>query len=164
MTEEGRRAMVRVHIEHEDKWDRRFFDLALRARTWVKGPDLGVGACAVSPDRRLLALGYSGLPRRRADTDARITNARFKDHNLVHAELNAILNASSHGSLRNWTMYATTHPCARCAAALIQTGFVRVVCPRPVRDSRWYESHLEARDAFDETGVTVKHMKMETAA
>lgn len=139
-----------------DQWDYRFMRLALEARDWVKGPDVGVGACVVSPDRRGFSLGYSGLPRGMEDTEFRITDTWYKDHHMVHAELNAILNASR--SVVGWTLYSTTCPCARCAAAAIQAGIVRVVSPAPDRESRWYESQLEGSRALRECGVVTEHM------
>ena len=132
-------------------WDRRFMRLAREARTWVKGPDLGVGACVVSPDGRGFSLGYSGLPRGVDDTPERIESHRLKDHMMVHAELNAILNASR--SLVGWTIYSTTHPCAHCAAAIIQAGIVRVVTVPSSPVSRWCESHRMAGTMLQEAGV-----------
>lgn len=137
------------------KWDGRFMALALEARSWVKGPDLGVGACLVSPDRRGFSLGYSGLPRGMNDELARITKPEFKDQHMVHAELNAILNASR--SVVGWTLYSTTHPCSHCASAIIQAGIIRVVAPRPTQEqldtSRWAQSWRSARIAFGEAKV-----------
>lgn len=143
-------------------WDKRFMRLALEARTWVKGPDVGVGACVVSPDRRGLSLGFSGLPRGLADDETRITLPEFKDYHMVHAELNAILNASR--SLVGWTIYSTTCPCAHCSAAIIQAGIVRVVSPGPLRGNRWHRHHLEGREALREAGLTVTTIDMEDLA
>ncbi|UFK26696.1 deoxycytidylate deaminase [Roseobacter phage RDJL6] len=147
------------------QWDRRFMNLALEARTWVKGPDLGVGACVVSPDRRGFSLGYSGLPRGMNDEDERITDPAFKDFHMVHAELNAILNASR--SVVGWTMYSTTHPCSHCASAIIQAGIVRVVAPWPMTKdavkSRWYPHWCHARRAFEEAGVEIERYREKKA-
>lgn len=143
-----------------DVWDHRFMGLARDARSWVKGPDLGVGACLVSPDRRGFSLGYSGLPRGMRDTETRITMPDFKDHHMVHAELNAILNAP--GQVRGWTMYSTTCPCAHCAGAMIQAGVSRLVSPRPDRNSRWTRSQLEGAEALRECGVSVDRTELET--
>lgn len=139
-------------------WDTRFMRLALEARSWVKGPDLGVGACLVSPDRRGFSLGYSGLPRGMSDTDLRMTEPEFKDYHMVHAELNAILNAP--GPVVGWSIYATTCPCAHCAAAIIQAGIVRVVSPAPQRGGRWHRHQLEGREALREVGVEVVTLEL----
>lgn len=139
-------------------WDARFMDLASLARSWVKGPDLGVGACLVSPDKRGFSLGYSGLPRGMHDEVDRITDLEFKDHHMVHAELNAILNAP--GSVVGWTLYATSCPCAHCASAIIQAGIVRVVAPFPVLpDGRWHSSQAAGILAFEECGIVRDYME-----
>lgn len=137
------------------KWDLRFMRLACEARTWVKGPDLGVGACLASPDNRGFSLGYSGLPRGMKDNDNRITDPAFKDFHIVHAELNAILNASR--SVVGWTMYSTTFPCSNCASAIIQAGITRIVAPvsPPGCCSRWAPHWEHASMAFEEAGVNV---------
>jgi len=134
------------------KWDNRFMALAEQARTWVKGPDLGVGACVVSPDHRGFSLGYSGLPKGMKDTNELITKPEFKDFCIVHAELNAILNASR--SVVGWTMYSTTHPCSHCASAIVQAGITRVVALKVIdRESRWATSWAMAQTIFKEAGV-----------
>lgn len=144
---------------HSPIWDKRFMRLALEARSWVKGPDLGVGACVVRPDLRGFSLGYSGLPSGMVDTNARITEPSFKDVHIVHAEVNAILNART--SVVGWTLYATTHPCSHCAATAIQAGIKRVVCAELDPNSRWYSNQLEAADALRETGVELTRLNME---
>ena len=138
-------------------WDERFLRLAVEARSWVKGPDRGVGACVVSPDARQFSLGFSGLPRGMIDTDLRISTQEFKDNHMIHAELNAILNAGQ--DLSGWTMYATTCPCAGCAGAIIQSGISRVVSPKPQIDNRWSWSQLEGAEAMRECGVEIVRVR-----
>ena len=138
-------------------WDLRFLGLADQARSWAKGlgagVDRGVGACVVSPDMRQLSLGFSGFPRGIDDTPERLASKEYRDYHTVHAELNAILNASC--SLVGWTMYATTCPCAQCSSAIIQAGISRVVSPSPDATSSWHRSQLEGRDSLREAGVLV---------
>lgn len=135
-------------------WDKRWMGLAEQTRTWVKGPDLGVGAVVVSPDRRRLSLGYSGLPVGIADTVERVTLSALKDIYMVHAELNAIINAGC--SLKGWTMYATKCPCSSCALAIVQAGIVRVVSPPPDRASRWAVNQQTGLDIFEEAKIEWK--------
>lgn len=131
-------------------WDERFMRLAIEARNWVKGPDTGVGAIVVSPDRRRFSMGYSGYPRNVYDDRA------FKDDLImVHAELNAILNAGC--SVEGWTLYSTKCPCSHCAVAAIQAGISRVVSLWPPEDgSRWFESQLAGQRVLMEAGVLVE--------
>ncbi|QNN99780.1 deoxycytidylate deaminase [Ruegeria phage Tedan] len=132
------------------EWDRRFLRLALEVRSWVKGSDLGVGAVIVDADRRPVSFGYSGLPRGMCDDTPLLTDPEFKDRHMVHAELNAILNAS--GPLRNCTIYVTKAPCAQCCSAIIQSGITRVVAPHP-DDGRWKANQAAGRMALREAGV-----------
>jgi dCMP deaminase len=145
-----------------DKWDRRFMRLAAEARSWAKHPEGGgVGACIVSADRRLFSLGYSGLPRGLLDTEARLEDREYLDHHVVHAELNAILNAGR--SVQGWTLYTTKAPCSHCCSAMIQAGIATVVSPPPDRSSRWYRSQLEGADALREAGVNVERLNEQDA-
>lgn len=132
-------------------WDDRFMGLALEVRSWVKGPDLGVGACIVSPNRRQFALGYSGLPRNIEDSVDRLTSKLVKDAACVHAEINAIINAQC--SVVGWTLYATKCPCSNCAAAILQAGISTVVAPLPDKTSSWCYLQETALELFKEGGV-----------
>lgn len=142
------------------KWDERFFRLAIEARSWVKGPDLGVGAVLVSPDRRSLSMGYSGLPRGMDVPEELLVDPEFKDKYMIHAELNAILNAGC--SLAGWTLYSTTCTCSLCAAAAIQAGVARVVMPKPQHNSRWLLSQKAGVFALHNAGIEICHGDDET--
>lgn len=135
-------------------WDERFMRIAIEARSWVKGPDLGVGAVVVSPDRRRLSIGYSGLPRGMDVPDHIMSDPSFKDRYMVHAELNAILNAGC--SLTGWTIYATTCMCSKCAAYAVQAGIARAVMPRPQKTSRWTTSQRAGVNLLQQAGVTLE--------
>lgn len=69
----------------------------------------------------------------------------------MHAEVNAILNAQT--SLADWTLYATSCPCAHCMAVAIQAGIKRVVARPPDRKSSWHYSQLEGREMAREAGL-----------
>jgi len=62
-------------------------------------------------------------------------------HDLViHAELNAILNAAELGhSTKNATIYVTTLPCSNCAIAIAQAGIKRVVYKNIYKDNKSLE-------------------------
>ena len=47
----------------DDKWDRRFLELADQIATWSKDPNRGVGAVIVSGAKQIVATGFNGLPR-----------------------------------------------------------------------------------------------------
>lgn len=143
-----------THFLDLDLWDQRFIDLAAEAQSWTKGPDAGVGVCLVSPDKRGLSLGFSGFPRGLADTDRRLTTQSVKDAYLVHAELNAILNAGR--SVAGWTLYSTKFPCSHCAAAIIQAGIVEVVSLEIDGGSRWASSQDTAKNIMTEAQLKIR--------
>lgn len=90
-----------------------------------------VGACIVNKDKKIVSVGYNGMPTGCCDDD--MPWEREGDSPLdtkypfvCHAELNAILN-SNIGNLGGCTLYVTLFPCNECAKAIIQSGIKRVV-------------------------------------
>jgi len=84
-------------------------------------------------------------------------NAPFKGKVIIHAEVNAILNAVKFGvSTIGSTAYVTYHPCATCASVLIGAGIQKVICPPPHHGSpKWAEDFKMASDLMVEAGVPV---------
>ncbi len=134
-----------------DKWDQRFIDLAREVSTWSKDPQERVGCVVTSSDRRRVTVGYNGLPRGLEDTEDRLSVRDLRNRLSVHAELNAILNART--DLTGWILYTTKAPCIGCATALVQAGLIRVVCPEPRSESRWYPEQRQAERIILEAGV-----------
>src|SRR6056297_1129882 len=92
-----------------NKWDERFLDMAELVATWSKDPSTKIGAVCVEPQsKRILSMGYNGFPRGIADLDWRYEDKEVKYSLVVHAEANAIYNATSNGvSLEGSTIYVT---------------------------------------------------------
>lgn len=113
-------------------WDSMFMGVALLAAARSKDPKTQNGACIVSPENRILGVGYNGLPRGCSDHDPvywadEDDNPFLSKHSyVVHAEVNAILNCVVL-PLTGARMYATQYPCPRCAQAIIQTGIQSIV-------------------------------------
>lgn len=135
------------------KWDYRFLTLACNVANWSKDPDVKVGALVVSPDRRSVGWGFNGFPRGVEDNAERLDHKPMKNFLMVHAELNAILNART--SLEGWTMYVTRHPCSKCSQAVIQSGIRRVVFPHISEGSSWVHDCLDGTKMLTEAGVGV---------
>ena len=76
-------------------WDEYFMGVALLAARRSKDPNTQVGACIVSPENIILSTGYNGLPCCCSDDvfPWEREGAETKYPYVVHAELNAILNA-----------------------------------------------------------------------
>lgn len=132
-------------------WTDRFFKLAKEVATWSKDPDCKVGVVIVSPDRRLFTPGYNGFPIGIADNKNRLTTKSVKSKYMVHAELNAILNARR--DLTGWILFSTKTPCLDCARAIIQAGIKSVWCPEIDANSSWCEENNEALGLLKEAHI-----------
>lgn len=104
--------------------------IALLSSMRSKDPSTQVGACIVNSEKRILSMGYNGMPRCCSDDefpwDKNENPLDSKYLYVCHAELNAILNCAS-GNVRGCTVYTTLFPCNECAKAIIQSGIAEVV-------------------------------------
>lgn len=109
-------------------WDEYFFGIALLAAKRSKDPSTQVGACIVDQNNIILGTGYNGFPNGCSDDefpwDREGENTKYPF--VVHAELNAILNAKGR-SLANAKLYVSLFPCNECAKAIIQSGIKEVI-------------------------------------
>ena len=111
-------------------WDEYFMGVALLAAKRSKDPNSQVGACIVSDQNIIISTGYNGFPKGCSDDEypwAREGAANdTKYPYVVHAELNAILNAAGR-PLAGSRIYVSLFPCNECAKAIIQTGIQEVI-------------------------------------
>lgn len=109
-------------------WDEYFMSVALLAAMRSKDPNTQVGACIVGEDKRIISTGYNGFPQGCSDDefpwdrDGEETKYPY----VVHAELNAILNAGGR-NLNGSKLYVALFPCNECAKAIIQAGIKEVI-------------------------------------
>ena len=101
-------------------WDEYFMGIALLSAMRSKDNNSQVGACIVSPENKILSLGYNGMPIGCNDDDMpwerEGSDLDTKYMYVCHSELNAILNSPNH-DLRGSRMYVTLFPCNECAKA-----------------------------------------------
>lgn len=111
-------------------WGDYFMGVALLAAERSKDPSTQVGACIVDESNRILSTGYNGFPHGCSDDDFPWNRdeacGETKYQFVVHAELNAILNARGK-NLSGSTVYVALFPCNECAKAIIQAGISEVV-------------------------------------
>ena len=102
--------------------------VAMLAAKRSKDPSTQVGACIVDDDNRTVSTGYNGFPYGCSDDEfpwdreGEETKYPF----VVHAELNAILNARGK-NLSGAKIYVALFPCNECAKAIIQAGIKEVI-------------------------------------
>ncbi|OVE74605.1 hypothetical protein BVX95_01810 [archaeon D22] len=125
-----------IPVVKKDKymsWDTYFMSVAILSSFRSKDKHTSNGACISDAEKRIIGIGYNGLPRGLDDNDLQfwsdddndIENSRHTY--VVHAEKNAIYNSMNHNNLKESTIYVTQYPCNVCAQAIIQVGIKRVV-------------------------------------
>lgn len=134
-------------------------------RSKSKDPSTQVGALIVSDNNRIRTAGFNGFPSRIEDLPERLHNREVKYSLIIHAEMNAILQAAEEGiQVKDCRMYCTLLPCNQCAIAITQVGIKEVITPAPKLDpsyDRWEESFRQTLEIFREAGVTVRFVKQE---
>ncbi len=140
-------------------WDEYFMGVAMLAARRSKDPSTQVGACIVSQDNIIISTGYNGMPK--GCSDDTFSWAREGEDTkypyVVHAELNAILNASGR-DLRGSKLYVALFPCNECAKAIIQSGIREIVfLSDKYKDS---PTDIASRKMLDAAGV--KYSRLNT--
>ena len=110
-------------------WDTYFMGLAHLSALRSKDPSTQVGAAIVNDNKKIVGIGYNGFPQG-LDDDLYpwSREGSFQDTKyayVVHAELNAILNATQ--NLQGCAIYVSLFPCNECAKAIIQAGIKEVI-------------------------------------
>jgi dCMP deaminase len=113
----------------DNKWHRRFYQLAGHVADWSKDPSTQVGAVVVNEDKQVLSLGFNGFPRGVEDRVERLADRDIKYQFVSHAERNALDNAPV--DIKGSTLYSTLFPCNECAKGIIQKGIRTLVTKKP---------------------------------
>lgn len=128
------------------EWADYFMGVARLSAQRSKDPNTQVGACIVSPENKIVGIGYNGMPTGNlllgsicfssgtflGCNDDSLPWARegtileTKYAYICHAEMNAIMNKNS-ADLKNCTIYVDLFPCNECAKLIIQSGIKKVV-------------------------------------
>ena len=94
-----------------------------------KDPKTQVGACIVNRENKIVGIGYNGFPKGISDDDFPWQDQgdylQTKYPFVVHAEANAILNASQ--NLNDCKLFVTLFPCNECTKLIIQSGIKELV-------------------------------------
>lgn len=145
-----------------DKWNKRFLELAQHISSWSKDPSTQVGAVIVNPEsRNILSIGYNGFPKGIHDDD-RYYNRELKYQLVVHAEMNAIYNATLNGiSLMGATLFVHGLPvCSDCAKGIAQVGIKEVIMPMQMIPENWKISWLKTQSLFNEVGIRYEFVEL----
>ncbi len=143
-------------------WDEYFMGIAFLSAQRSKDPNTQVGACIVSPDKKIMGVGYNGFPIGCSDEELPWgRKGDFLDTKypyVCHAELNSILN-SNEMNLHGCTMYVALFPCNECAKLIIQSGISEVIY---LSDKYADEDIFKAsRKMLEMTGVKLKKLELQ---
>jgi dCMP deaminase len=106
-------------------WHEYFMAMAFLAAKRSKDPCTQVGAVIVNDEKKIVGIGYNGLPIGCSDDEfpwGKDTSNPLESKYMyvVHAEVNAILNKNS-SDVKNCTLYVALFPCNECAKIIIQS-------------------------------------------
>ena len=130
-------------MDRRPSWDEYFMKIAEDVATRATCIRRKVGAIIVK-NKRILATGYNGapmnIPHCSEETCLRIkfnvpSGERHELCRGLHAEQNAIIQASYHGvSIKDADIYITHQPCAICTKMLINSGIKKFFFRKPYND------------------------------
>jgi len=148
-----------LKVESPVEWDEYFMLQAMIAAFRSKDPSTKVGCVLVNQRKKQIGFGYNGFPRGLDDNALPWGKDGDKlEHTkhgyVVHAELNAILNAES--SLRGSSCYVTLFPCHECAKSIVASGVSEVFYLKK-KDN---EPEQVSRKMFAMAGIKIKQVEI----
>ena len=132
-------------------------------------PRKKVGAIIGYPDGSIVAMGFNDLELGTKNREKILNNKELKNEIIVHAERNAIENASnalnsSAINLAVCSIYVSFAPCEECAKCIIQAGIRRVLFPRMDNSSSsWWKSAERAKKLMRNAGLEFVEVEMQSA-
>lgn len=155
-----------VEDKRQEKWDRFYLGLAKYYSQASKDPSTKVGVVLVSPNNRVVGLGYNGFAPGVDDTEERYNNRELKYKLVVHGEVNAIISAGHEargGTLYVYPSFALPPICNECCKVAITAGVKTIVGFVADEDDdralRWKDSIAIAKLLCDEAGINYRGLK-----
>lgn len=135
-------------------WDEYFLKVAMLVSERATCPRMHCG-CVLVRDKQILSTGYNGsIP---GDGHCEDNGCMIVDNHCIrtiHAEMNAILQCSSHGiSTQGSTAYITNMPCTNCSKSLITAGIKEIVIFSDYHDT-------QAEKFFNIANVHIKRLQI----
>lgn len=143
-------------------WDTYFMGVAKLSALRSKDPSTQVGACIVNEDKRIVGIGYNGLPKGLDDSsfnwgkDGSFLETKYPF--VVHAEANAILNSTQ--NLKGSTIYVTLFPCNECMKLIAQSGINEIVYVSNKDEGK--DFNLASKKIMEAAGIKYRQITMES--
>ena len=150
-------------LNRQNKWHKRFIEMAYLVSSWSKDPSTQCGTVIVDKNNRVVSVGYNGFARGVEDTQERLNNRELKYPIVIHSEPNALMFAKQ--DLTGCSIYfVPMFSCARCSALIIQAGIKKVYYV-PTTDkeklARWGKEFELSSQMYKEAGVLVTPIEIE---
>lgn len=138
-------------------WVQRHLNLCDHIASWSKDPSSQFGCFLTDKYYRPIGYGVNGFARGFKDTPERWNDRPFKYRHVIHAEENALLNATT--KVDDCIAFVNGCPCSSCMSKLAQANVSEVWCWEPTEDytSRWSTS--EPLQVAKECGIVVNFVK-----
>ena len=155
--------MVHHYINMKRKnyisFDELFMGIAKLSALRSKDPATQIGVCIVNTKNRLVSIGYNGLPNGMSDDEFSWDKKEKHDY-VIHAEMNAILNATVDLNGCIMFMYSDKgyYPCSNCAKGISQSGIQEVVL-NSIGDAAFINSKymgIATMRMFKDSGVNIR--------
>lgn len=153
-------------MTRQERWDRRYLELARHVGQWSKDPSTKVGAVLVRPNNSVLSTGYNGFPPGWDDSPELYADREYKYRHVIHAEVNA-LNFAGRQSGLGCSLYTSFPCCPSCVAGAGLAGVRRIVCPVLPTEGRerswiaeWEGRVEEAKGVAATFGVPLEFMRV----
>ncbi|VEU82509.1 deoxycytidylate deaminase [Acholeplasma hippikon] len=142
-------------------WDTYFMGVAKLSALRSKDPSTQVGACIVNEEKRIVGIGYNGLPKGLDDSsfawEKEGSFLETKYPYVVHAEANAILNSTQ--NLKGSTIYVTLFPCNECMKLIAQSGIKEIVYVSNKDEGK--DFNVASFKIMEAAGIKYRQIKME---
>jgi deoxycytidylate deaminase len=134
-----------------------------KAKLFSKDNKRKVGAIILEKESLIqLSCGYNGLPRKLKETKKRWSK-KYKDLYVIHAETNAIIQASrTNSNINNSIMVCNRFPCHNCCLNIIQAGIKLLITVEPEWNSlskKWKKSFYASKEMLDELKIDIIFFK-----
>lgn len=140
--------------------DLTLLEIAKETAKSSQDPSTKVG-CVIVDDANgdeVVGYGYNDFPVGLKKRDVRFNNREEKYNFVIHAEINAVINAlmdSETDNLFGYTAYVTHAPCCSCMAVMAQVGIKKVVVEKPLDTwtDRFPNSYRVASEIREDCGI-----------
>lgn len=143
-------------------WDTYFMGIAQLSSKRSKDPKTQVGACIVTPENKIVGIGYNGFPKGISDDEFPWHDQgdflQTKYPFVVHAEANAILNASQ--NLSGCKLFVTLFPCNECTKLIIQSGIKELVYVSNKDEGKDFQ--VASRNMLEKAQVKLRQISWES--